>query len=138
MVILDTNVISALERRGPDANRLIDHLSEIPPTDVYVTVISYEEQVRGWMSSIAASKNTSAQVKQYERLLTQLENYCNLSTLPYSAEAASRFDALRKLHRRVSTPDLKIAAIALVNNAVLLTRNERDFRDVAGLKMENW
>ena len=34
--------------------------------------------------------------------------------------------------------DLKIAAIALVNDALLLSGNLRDFRQVPGLRVENW
>lgn len=133
MVILDTNHISILERRGPDANPLLLRLSEIPVSDVRVTVISYEEQIRGWTAAIAAAKNASAQVMLYARLLAQLANYCNLSILPYTTDAATQFEALRKSHRRLSSPDLKIAAIALINDATLLTQNERDFRKIAEL-----
>jgi tRNA(fMet)-specific endonuclease VapC len=103
-----------------------------------VTVISYEEQIRGWTAAIAAGKSRAAQVSQYARLLAQLENYCNLAVLPYTTAAATRFEELRKQHRRLSSPDLKIAAIALVNDATLLTQNERDFRDIAGLKIADW
>jgi len=58
--------------------------------------------------------------------------------LAFGEASAARFDELRKLHRRVSTPDLKIAAITLVNDAVLLTQNERDFRGIVGLQIEDW
>ncbi|MCW3054544.1 MAG: PilT protein domain protein [Chthonomonadales bacterium] len=138
MVILDTNHISVLERRGADARSLIARLTAIPVSDVYVTVVSYEEQIRGWMATLAAAKSGSAQVLQYTRLMTQLENYCNLSVLPYTAEAATQFETLRKQHRRLSSPDLKIAAIALVNDAMLLTQNVRDFRNITGLQTEDW
>ena len=138
MYILDTNHISVLERRGPEAERLLTRLAVVPSADVRVTVISYEEQIRGWMAAIARVKDSAAQVSLYQRLNDQLENYCNLSVLPFDAAAATRFDELRKLHRRTSTPDVKIAAITLVNDAVLLTKNERDFRDIAGLKVEDW
>jgi tRNA(fMet)-specific endonuclease VapC len=138
MVILDTNHISILERRGPGAHPLLLRLADIPVSEVCVTIISYEEQVRGWMATLAAAKNNSAQVIQYARLLAQLENYCNLSILPYTTDAATQFETLRKQHRRLSSPDLKIAAITLMNDAILLTQNERDFRNIAGLKVEDW
>lgn len=138
MRVFDTNHISVLERRGPEADRLLARLANVPTQEIRVTVISYEERIRGWMAAIAAAKNSSAQVMQYERLLAQLENYCNLSILPFDEEAAARFDELRKFHRRHSAPDLKIAAITLVNDATLLTQNERDFRAIEGLKFEDW
>ena len=68
MVVLDTNHITVLERRGPESIRLVDRLSEIPAPEVYVTVISYEEQIRGWTAAIAAAKDSSAQVMLYARL----------------------------------------------------------------------
>lgn len=39
---------------------------------------------------------------------------------------------------RIGTSDLKIASIALVENAVLLTANTQDFERVPGLQFENW
>lgn len=138
MYILDTNPISVLERHGAEAARLIAFLDDIPSKDIHVTVISYEEQIRGWTAVLAASRNSSAQVMPYSRLLMQLGNYCNLSILPFDANAAAQYDALRKEHRRISSPDLKIAAISLVNNATLITQNQRDFRSIVGLKLTDW
>ena len=48
-----------------------------------------------------------------------------------------RYDILRREHRRINFPDLKIASIALVNEATLVTQNERDFRNISGLKSED-
>ena len=138
MYVLDTNHVSILERRGPDAGPLLERLATVPTEQVCVTVISYEEQFRGWVAAIAGAKISSVQVFQYERLLNQLENYCNLFVLPFDADSAARFDELRKLHRRLSTPDLKIAAITLVNDGTLVTQNERDFQNIAGLRVEDW
>lgn len=138
MYILDTNHISVLERRGPEADTLLTRLAEIPVADVVVTIISYEEQVRGWMAAISRSKNSTMEVSFYRRLLEQLENYCSLTILQFDADCASQFDGLRTQHRRISTPDLKIAAIARVNDATLLTQNERDFRDIENLRVEDW
>jgi tRNA(fMet)-specific endonuclease VapC len=38
----------------------------------------------------------------------------------------------------IGTHDLKIAPIALVNDATLLSANLRDFEQVPGLRVENW
>ncbi|HLK58087.1 MAG TPA: type II toxin-antitoxin system VapC family toxin [Chthonomonadaceae bacterium] len=138
MYVLDTNLISILERRGTEANLLMARLINIPSTDIYVTVISYEEQIRGWTAAIAATRNASSQVLQYARLLKQLENYCDLSILAFDSNAAIRYEELRREHRRISSPDLKIAPITLVNDATLVTQNERDFRRIVGLKWEDW
>lgn len=45
---------------------------------------------------------------------------------------------LRKKRVRIDTQDLKIASIALVHDALLLTANLRDFQKVPGLRVENW
>ncbi len=138
MFLLDTNPISILERRGAEAARLTAYLSALPSDSIYVSVISYEEQTRGWMAAIASSRSAAAQVAAYAKLLAQLENYCNLQILPFDPAAAAHYDTLRKEHRRISSPDLKIAAIALVNNATLITQNTRDFEKIANLKIADW
>ncbi len=53
-----------LERRGLEAGRRLLRLANVPASDIHVTVISYEEQIRDWTAAIAATKNTSAQVMQ--------------------------------------------------------------------------
>lgn len=52
--------------------------------------------------------------------------------------AATKFQELKKAKIRVGTMDLKIAAIALVHGASVLTGNKGDFRQVPGLKIEDW
>jgi tRNA(fMet)-specific endonuclease VapC len=52
--------------------------------------------------------------------------------------AANRFKEFRKQKIRIGSQDLKIAAIALSHDALLLSANLRDFRMVPGLRIENW
>jgi hypothetical protein len=54
--------------------------------------------------------------------------------VPFDDAAARRFDELRRRKLRIGTRDLKIAATALVNNAVLLSANRADFERVPGLR----
>lgn len=58
--------------------------------------------------------------------------------MPFDARAADQFAVLRRQRIRVGTMDLKIASIALVNEALLVTANLRDFSLVPGLRCENW
>jgi tRNA(fMet)-specific endonuclease VapC len=53
------------------------------------------------------------------------------------AKAATEYQRLRGLKVRIGAMDLKIAAIALANDATLWTRNMVDFRKVPGLKVED-
>ena len=52
--------------------------------------------------------------------------------------AAHLFRDLRALRTRIGPMDLRIACIALAHDATLLTRNVADFRQVPGLRFENW
>jgi tRNA(fMet)-specific endonuclease VapC len=58
--------------------------------------------------------------------------------LDYDERAANACERLRVARVRIGTMDLRIAAIALANNATLLTRNTRDFAKVPGLRLEDW
>jgi tRNA(fMet)-specific endonuclease VapC len=56
----------------------------------------------------------------------------------FDEAAADRFASLRRQRIRIGTMDLKIASMALVHDALLLTGNSRDFSQVPGLRHENW
>jgi tRNA(fMet)-specific endonuclease VapC len=67
-----------------------------------------------------------------------LDFYCGTPLLSFSDEAAAQFRRLWRTRLRVGTMDLKIAAIALANDATVLTRNLSDFGKVPGLRVEDW
>jgi tRNA(fMet)-specific endonuclease VapC len=56
----------------------------------------------------------------------------------FDSAAAEAYDNLRRSRIRIGTMDLKIAAIVISLDATLLSRNQRDFRKVPGLKIEDW
>jgi tRNA(fMet)-specific endonuclease VapC len=56
----------------------------------------------------------------------------------FDERAAARFDELKAGKVRIGTMDLKIAATTLVNQALLLSANLSDFKQVPGLRVENW
>ena len=68
MYILDTDHLSVLDRGGINAQRLLTRLAKVNPNQVSATIISYEEQTRGWLSHISKARNLEAQVEIYKQL----------------------------------------------------------------------
>jgi tRNA(fMet)-specific endonuclease VapC len=58
--------------------------------------------------------------------------------VPFDQASENQFQQLQALRLRIGTRDLKIAAIALVNRLVLLTRHRGDFRQVPGIVLDDW
>ncbi len=139
MGVLDTDHRSLLERiNSPEGQRLNVRPEAQENEDPVTTIISYEEHVRGRMAVIANANSMAKQIEAFGKLHQQLKNYCSLKVLDFSDRAAIEFQRLRKEYRRLATMDLKIAAIAISQNAVLLSRNLRDFQQINGLQVEDW
>jgi tRNA(fMet)-specific endonuclease VapC len=138
MYILDTDHLSVLERKGASAQPLLQRMMAIDPAQISTTIISYEEQMRGWLSYIAKAQTEDKQVEAYKQLKNQLMNYCTIPVIEFDLDAVREFDRLRKAYLRLGKMDLKIAAITIVNRSILLTRNSLDFGQIAGLSIEDW
>ncbi len=138
MLILDTDHLSLLEWANSSTLGLQMRLSRVDPEEVVTTVITYEEQMRGWLARSAQANTTGRMLIVYERMLKHIETFRDLIILAFDAEAASEFEKLQQARIRIGTMDLKIAAICLANNATLLSRNLKDFGQVPGLKVEDW
>jgi tRNA(fMet)-specific endonuclease VapC len=139
MVIMDTDHISLPEREGVGpGSRLQDRLYQVPENEVTVTIVSFEEQTRGWFAHMARARTLPQQIEGYRRLRQHLQSYRNAIILDFDETAAVVFQRLRSQRIRIGTFDPKIAAIAISRDATLLSRNLIDFRKVPGLKVEDW
>ena len=138
MLILDTDHMSVLEWGGERSGALRERLANIAPHEVATTIISYEEQIRGWMAYLARARNSAQQVEAYSRLRRHLDNYRSILVLDFDEQAAAEYQRLRRGRIRVGTLDLRIAAIVLSRDATLLSANLADFRAVPGLKVQDW
>ena len=127
--LLDTDTFVYIRRGRPAlAQRRFDQLR---PGEAVISVISLGELIYG-----IEKKSEPAAMQRLEEL-TQI-----ISVLPLHAEAASIYGAIRaQLSERgemIGANDLWIAAHALALNLNLVTNNEREFRRVPDLKIENW
>jgi tRNA(fMet)-specific endonuclease VapC len=138
MYLLDTDCQSLLDRDTPEARRMTERLLLVRPDEVAVTIVTYEEQMRGWLAWIAQAKTMELQVTGYQRLRRHIERFRVIPVVDFDARAASEFERHRKAGVRIGTMDLKIASIALANQAIVLTRNLRDYSKVPDLVCEDW
>jgi tRNA(fMet)-specific endonuclease VapC len=127
--LLDTNIVSALMKAsdGPVAHRA----RQIPP-DALANSIN----VAGELRFGAARKGSPRLIQQVEEALETLA-VLSLDAVADAAYARIRFE-LERAGTPISSNDMWIAAHALALDCVLVTANEREFRCVPGLRIENW
>ena len=137
MLILDTDHLVEIDRGstlGSAVLEKLDHSGE----EVATTIISAEEQLRGWLAQINRLPDAHRQIDSYRRLQRRLDFFAAWHLLPWDADTADRFNSLRADRVRIGTMDLKIASITLARDGTLLSRNLADFRKVPGLRVEDW
>jgi tRNA(fMet)-specific endonuclease VapC len=138
MYILDTDHLSLIQRNNQEGKRILSKLASVEDAEVAVTVITYEEQVRGRLSVLSRAKTPDEQVFAYQGLQQLSIDYRSIAIVPFTHVATLEHQRLRKKYPRLGNMDLKIAAIVLVNNAILLTRNGSDFGQIIELQIEDW
>jgi tRNA(fMet)-specific endonuclease VapC len=139
MILLDTDHLNLLvHRQGEASHRLITRMDESSDQAFATSIISVEEQMRGWLAEIHRRREISKQIAAYDRLADLIDFWNQWNIVRMDDRAAEVCEQLKKQRIRVGTQDLKIAAIALASGARLLSANLRDFERVAGLQVEDW
>jgi tRNA(fMet)-specific endonuclease VapC len=138
-VVLDTDHLSVLQwREQPACDWLLARLDQLPADDIATTIVSFQEQVQGWLAFLNRARKPAQIVLAYTKLEEIWRWFLKMNVLSFGASAQARFGELRRQCPRLQTMDLRIASIALVSNATLLSRNIRDYRRVPGLIVEDW
>jgi tRNA(fMet)-specific endonuclease VapC len=139
MFVLDTDVLSIIEWAASSAaaQQLSERIAELKD-EVVTTIISLEEQMRGWMALLRSKKSVKEEVEVYRRLRRQFHNLCKLKLLEFDEHCAIKFQELKKSKLKVGTMDLKVGSIVLVNNATIITGNTVDYETIPGLQVKDW
>ncbi len=138
MYVLDTDHISLIQRGGAEGQRILAKLAHFRESEICVTVITYEEQIKGWLKALAAAKRREDIAFGYLGLKQTARDFCAIDILSFDVAAIEQYEKLRTIYRRLGQNDLKIAAIAIVHGAIVVTRNQRDFGQITELKSEDW
>jgi len=138
MILLDTDHLSVVGFPGHSRYASLVQRLQASSEDFATTVVSAEEQMRGWLAEINRQRRGHDQIPAYERLAELIEFLSQWEIVRFDEPAADEFERLRKAGIHIGTQDLKIAGIARVHEALLLSANLRDFHRVPGLRVENW
>jgi|SRR5438094_7041043 len=139
MILLDTDHLSVLvDRRDLRHALLKERIEASVDQEFAIPIVVVEEQLRGWLARIHGLRHFSKQVPAYDRLAELIDFLSDWQIIPLTPLAADHCQVLRKLGVPIGSQDLKIAAISIVNDALLLSANLRDLRQVPELMVESW
>jgi predicted nucleic acid-binding protein len=137
VIILDTNVLSALMRKLPDA-AVVGWLDQQPPESVWITSVTLFEARLG-LALLPDGKRRAGLVSAFARLLEEdLENRVLDFDTGAALEAAELTAQRQRAGRSVDIRDTQIAGIALARHATLATRNARHFADLKLNVIDPW
>ena len=138
MTVFDTDVFVEILAGN---SRFVERAAAFSPYQQSITIVSVEEMVRARLHAIRRSEAGRGGItieRAYELLGRSVNDFQRLIILPYTGGAESLFRNWREQKVRVSTHDLRIAAICRDHSATLASRNRRDFEQIPGLAVEFW
>ena len=137
MIILDTNVLSALMRAAPDIV-VVDWLDRQPSESIWITSITLFEAHLG-IELLARGKRQRALAAPLGQLLAEdLENRVLDFDAAAAVEAAALVARRQKTGHAVDMRDAQIAGIALARRGSIATRNVRHFEDLKVSVVNPW
>jgi toxin FitB len=137
MIILDTNVLSALMRRAADA-RVVSWLDTQPRTSVWITSVTILE-IQFGLQILPKGKRRSLLMKAFDAVLAdEIGGRVAAFDATAAQHATSLMASRQKKGRPVDLRDMMIAGIALACHATLATRNTQHFEDLAVPVVNPW
>ncbi len=124
-----------MQRNHPNVKQ---RLLLIDPNKIFVTVITFEEQMRGRLNQVKQAKSQESLISAYHALRETIEDYKRLNLLDFDKDAYSCYMNLLRQKIRIGSQDLRMAAIALSVDGIIVTRNHKDFSKVPNLRIEDW
>lgn len=135
LFVLDTDTLTLFLQGHENVCR---RAVQLKSDQLAVTIINVEESLTGWYTQIRHARRDDQLLRAYEWMSQSLEVLRDVQILGFDANAIATYHQLHKKYRRIGTNDLRIAAIVLSGAATLVTRNLKDFGQIAGLAIEDW
>jgi predicted nucleic acid-binding protein len=136
MIILDTNVLSALMHQAPDQN-VVTWLDRQPRTSIWTTSVTVFE-IRFGLQILAVGKRGTLLTEAFEELLARMGQRVVTFDVEAAGQASDLMAARHKKGRPGDLRDTMIAGIVLAQRATLATRNTAHFEDAAIPLVNPW
>ena len=136
MIILDTNVLSALMHQAPDQN-VVTWLDRQPRTSVWTTSVTVLE-VRFGLQILAAGRRRTLLTEAFEELLARMGQRVVTFDVEAAGQASDLMAARHKKGRPGDLRDTMIAGIVLAQRGTFATRNTAHFEDYAIPLVNPW
>lgn len=136
MIVLDTNVLSAVMQQAPDA-KVIAWLDKQSRTSVWTTSITVLE-IRFGLQIMAAGKRRSLLLEAFETLLGKMGHRIAPFDHDAATQAADLMASRQRKGRLVDLRDTMIAGIVVARHATLATRNAVHFEDLSLPVVNPW
>ena len=137
MIVLDTNILSALMRQSADKN-VVDWLDKQPRSSIWTTSITILE-IRFGLQILPLGKRRSVLIQAFEKVLVDKIERRVAAFDTAAAQQAGDLMALR--HKKGRPGDLRdtmIAGIVVACHATLATRNVSHFKDLPVPVVSPW
>jgi predicted nucleic acid-binding protein len=137
MILFDTDTVTHFSYGNANLRRKIEEAGNEP---LAITIITRYEILRGRAENLLKAANEEELRKAAQRFRQSEELLADFVVVDFDDNAIGQFGRLRKQKnlKKMGRADMLIACLALANDALLVTKNLRDYKDVAGLRRENW
>ena len=133
--LIDTDTFQLLQ----DAHlKVVARVGLVPPAELAISIVTVEEQMLGWYAQLRQAKDQERLSWAYRRLARTVRSFVKIQIADFDEPVIHRYEQLKKLKLKIGKMDLRIASTALERNAIVVTRNTNDFRQVPGLLIEDW
>ena len=139
MYILDTDTLSNFLDKRRQYDGLRARIRQTPPRDLWISVISVEEMLRGVLDLIRQAQTARRPTAgAYSLLASLFDDLRSFQILPFTNDDEALYTSMPAAVKRSGSNDCRIAASAISRGFIVITGNTTHFNRIPAVQHENW
>ncbi len=134
LFILNIEIVSLFQHNHPNVCAAV----QFHPIAELASRIDGRGTAIRWYNELRRAEKPSALAAVYQRMAQTVQFFAQMPIVTFTETAIHRYESLKKLKIKIKKTDPRIAAIALEQSVVVVTRNLRDSTRVPELQTEDW